>query len=128
MSTEPEPPWLLCPQAIPGDYYWREAGESYWHSIWTPFWQSLDAEARTAYLARPDIPKDWREYLTHFEAWSAELNRIDADDIAAGILRPDGTPWPEKRPRTDKRLRFWYWVIGFCFVALLASFLASKWG
>jgi hypothetical protein len=89
--SDVEPPWIAYPRIAPGEFFWREAGDAYYHDAWRPFWDSLGADGQRAYLERTAPPADWDEYLRNLKAFEDELERIDAEDIASGVLLPDGS-------------------------------------
>jgi hypothetical protein len=57
---EIRPPWIEFPGIIPGDFFWREAGEYWFHDVWRPYWESLSPVEKEEYLARWQVPEDWK--------------------------------------------------------------------
>lgn len=102
-AVEPLPPWA----ANPGARYealWKECCDPHVHSTWLPFWNALHEERRATHLARFPPPPSWQAFLDDV-AFDQEWKRIDADDIAARVLQPNGMPWPQpKAPRPS----LWY--------------------
>ncbi len=104
-DPEPQPPWTVHPGQDYGAF-WETLGDSYICTVWRPFWDALGAEERAAYLARFPPAAGWDRFIADI-AFDQEIARIDAEDIAAGILQPDGSPWPDAatpRPSLLRRL------------------------
>ncbi len=108
MADEPFPPWVADPDAqsmahpVPSDY-------AYAHATWRRFWDALDGAERAACLLRHPPGARWMEYL-EWVALDQEVARIDAEDIASGVLQPNGSPWPAPevvRPSPWRRLLGW---------------------
>lgn len=98
MTEQPVPPWVWSAGAsdtTPRD--WRS--NPYISSVWRPFWDACGAQEQAAYLSRFPPPPGWDRFLEDV-AFDQQVARIDAEDIASGVLQPNGLPWPEpKTPR-----------------------------
>ncbi len=101
-GTDPLPPWAMHP-GTRYEAFWIESCDPHVHSTWLPFWKSLSEGQRADHLARFPPPPGWQAFLDDV-ALDQEWERIDAEDIASGVLQPNGSPWP--RPKAS-RPRFW---------------------
>ncbi|MGI4811666.1 MAG: hypothetical protein ACRYF2_26640 [Janthinobacterium lividum] len=113
-GAEPIPPWGVNPGA-PYQSFWIESGTPHVHSTWMPFWNALGEAERDAYLTRFPPPAGWDRFLEDV-AMHEEWDRIDAEDIASGILQSNGSPWPKPAvTRPPLRSRIWValrWLLG----------------
>lgn len=108
-TTEPLPPWAMHPGAR-YEAFWIECCDPHVHSTWLPFWNALGDEGRAAHLARFPLPPGWQAFLDDV-ALDGEWARIDAEDIASGVLQPNGMPWPRLEPaRPSRVLRIREWL------------------
>lgn len=103
-DAEPIPPWLVRP----GEQYenpWDTHGDRHVRSVWRPHWDLLNGQEHAAYLTRFPPAPGWDRFLRDV-AMDQEAARIDAEDIASGVLQPNGLPWPETpaRPSLWRRL------------------------
>jgi hypothetical protein len=74
--AEVPPPWVTYPNYAPGDGFWRQAGEPWLTMVWRPYWDSLDSQQQDDYLARWNVPADWRRF--YFDAeFSTWLDSVD---------------------------------------------------
>jgi len=103
-GSVPIPPWVLHP----GEEYknaWDAHGDHYISAVWRPFWDNLNEHERGAYLERFPPTCGWDGFLQAV-AFDQEVVRIDAEDIASGILQPNGLPWPEVAKAKPPWLRY----------------------
>ena len=103
-DLEPKPPWIWRP----GERYenaWDAHGDHYISAVWRPFWDALNEQERAVYLERFAPISGWDRFLQAV-AFDQEVARIDAEDIAAGVLQPNGLPWPEIVKVKPSWLRF----------------------
>ena len=104
-DPEPIPPWLVRPGQPYGNP-WDTHGDRHVRSVWRPYWDLLNEQERAAYLTRFPPAHSWDRFLQDV-AMDQEVARIDAEDIASGVLQPNGLPWPETpvaRPSLWRRL------------------------
>ncbi len=113
-GAEPVPPWVVS-RGAPYQAFWIESGTPHVHSTWMPFWNALGKEERDAYLARFPPSPSWDRFLEDV-AMHQEWDRIDDEDIASGVLQPNGSPWPKPAvTRLPFRLSIWAvlrWLLG----------------
>ena len=71
MNQEVEPPWIKYPGYPPGDSFWRQSGENWFFLLWEPFWKSLNPTEQEKYLAKWNVPKEWKLYYfdSSFREW-----------------------------------------------------------
>ena len=92
-GSDPVPPWLLDPR-VSDAVLWTMHNDDHVHLVWRPFWDLLGDEERSAYLVRYPPPPGWERFLQDV-AFDQDVAGIDMEDIATGVLQPNGSPWPQ---------------------------------
>ncbi len=77
--VEIPPPWIEYPGYGPGDMFWRQTGEPFFLLVWKPYYESLSEAEKQAYLARWNVPEEWRSYYFD-KAWRDWLESTDEDE------------------------------------------------
>ena len=97
LGEEPPPPWV---QFAGADYrtFSDWCGDRYVALVWRPFWDATVEGERKSYLERFAPPAGWSRFLEDV-ALDEEVARIDAEDIATGVLQPNGALWPQTQPK-----------------------------
>ena len=93
-GSNPVPPWVLDPEPrVEDGGLWTMHDDPHVHRVWRPFWDLLRDEERSAYVLRHP-PPGWERFLQDV-GFDQEVARIDMEDIATGVLQPNGSPWPQ---------------------------------
>ncbi len=91
-GSDPVPPWVPDPR-VSDAALWTMHDDHRVDQVWRPFWNLLGDEERSAHLRRHPPPPGWERFLQDV-AFDQEAARIDREDIATGVLQPNGSPWP----------------------------------
>ena len=62
-KKEVNPPWVVYPESLPSDSFWKYGGEVYMQDAFLPYIQSLNEKELEEYLTRWQVPEDWAFYF-----------------------------------------------------------------